>query len=799
LEPVRKKIESPMANAHSILFVFPPAPGSAGAFRDHLGVAYLRASLARDGIATSQYVNENPGTIDAVAADIIRQKSPIVGFTVYDANARLSIAIAQSIKGKNPGTKIVFGGPTATFNARPLMERHAAIDVCVIGEAEETGAQIFTKLLHGSVFDDAQSGIAFRRDGEVICTALPPLVGSHQRETKGVPGTTAPGVAFVPVGEVAGAKLKPIVGWSRPWLQGELDFIPSPYLSGILSDGREGILTGRGCTHHCQFCCFAALARNRLRLHSIERVVAELECIAEHQKRTGSHYPVTIYDDAFTLVPPRAKALCQAIADRKLKLVLSCITRADTVDEELIRLMREAGFRRISFGLESAVPSVLRAIGKVRPPDWYDPDLNPERQFIERVKNSVLLAKKYGFSVAVSIILGLPTEIPTDGAETIRFVKKLPVDSYAHNFLNVYLGTPLWTTHDKFRIRCEIDKTGLPETTEHSYDLRTIKPGPKDLQRDQANLVRLLATDALYSCDASSAVGKGIGTVIIQRGDLSPETAGWLRRILAVGGIVVQVYPAMNRSERWLRFNRDRRVMREHLVPFQHYIQVESKNTNSKNGDDENWGITSAGVDVYHIHQPALLSIKNSAGAAPLIAWAKCEETKAAACEISGYLQQPQELVQIMGRIEREGTPSPLQRMPFPPQVKYAGRWLRGTAPCLSLKRIEISSCGKVRCCCQGEPIGKVGDSRGTLSKRLSQLADAVEQRRGCAKCQNMHCPRCTFPGVHDRTYCEIMTEQEPALRLLDWIRFYSRVPLLLDLQRLNLGRKAGLANRNQN
>lgn len=147
-----------------------------------------------------------------------------------------------------------------------------------------------------------------------------------------------------------------------------------------------------------------------VRLHSIERVLAELEYIAAHQKRTGEHYPVAIQDDAFTLLPPRAKALCQAIADRKLNLVFSCSTRADTVDEELIVLMREAGFSKIAFGLESAVPSVLRAIGKVRPPDWLDLDLAPERQFLDRLRSSVLLAKRCGFKVGVSIILGLPTE-----------------------------------------------------------------------------------------------------------------------------------------------------------------------------------------------------------------------------------------------------------------------------------------------------------------------------------------------------------------------------------------------------
>lgn len=728
-----------------VLFVFSPAPGNAGAFKSHLGVAYLRAALAREGIATAQYLSGNPGTVNAVAADIIGQKCPIVGFTAYDANARLCIAIAQSIKRRKPSVRVVFGGPAATFNARPLMETHAAIDACVMGEAEETAAQILAKLLDGGALDDTQPGVAFRQDGEVVCTALPPLIGSGEQRT-----------------------------------QEALDSTPSPYLSGMLADGQEGVLTSRGCTHHCQYCCFAALGRMCVRMHSIERVVAELEYIAAYQKRTGEHYPVAIQDDAFTLLPQRAKALCQAIADRKLNLVFSCSTRADTVDEELIGLMREAGFSSIAFGLESAVPSVLRAIGKVRPPDWHDPDLAPERQFLDRVRSSVLLAKRCGFKVGVSIILGLPTETPADGAETLRFVKKLHVDTYTHNFLWVFSGTPLWKTHANYGINCIIDKTGLPTTTGYSYDLKTLRPAPKCELEQQVHLVRLLAKDALYGCDASSA-GKEISTVVVEASKLSPELAEWLRGILTVDGIIVQVYPAMTRSQWGLSLSQDRVVLNEHLVPPWHYIQVRPKK-NEKDGD-ESWEIAGPAADVYHAHKPALLTIRTSGGATPLIAWTKGQNARATVCEISKYLQQPGELIQLMGRIEGEETSSPLQKMPIPPQVKYPGRWLPGKVPCSSFTRIEISERGEVRCCHQGEPIGKIGDSREVLAKRLGHLASAVERRRGCAKCRNRHCPRCPFPGMDDRTYCRIMARQERALQVLNWMQLYSRLPLLLARQ----------------
>ena len=392
------------------------------------------------------------------------------------------------------------------------------------------------------------------------------------------------------------------------------------------------------------------------------------------------------------------------------------------------------------------------------------------------------MTKKYGFEVGVSIILGLPTETPADGAETLRFVKTLPVDYYAHNFLNIFVGTPLWTEHDQYRIRCCLDKTGLPATTGYAYDPKMLKPGPKCDKEETADLIRLIATDALYSCEALSA-GKGTGSVILEGRELSPEIGEWLRKILTVGGTVVQVYPAMKQSEQWSRLYRDRDMLSEHLVPFEYHIQVQPKKT-TNNNEDESWEIASASVDVYRKHRPKLLSIGASKGATPLVAWANNQETKASVCEISEYLRQPGDLVRLMNCIEKENALSSLRRMPIPPHVKYSARWLGRKAPCLSLTRIEVSGCGKIRCCRHGEPIGKVGDSPKTLSRRLAHLASAVERRRGCAKCRNKHCPRCPFPGIEDRAYCHVMTKQSPAHRLLEWIRLYSQLPLLVALKR---------------
>ena len=428
-----------------VLFVFPPAPGNAGAFKNHLGVAYLRAALAREGMATVQYLNGNPGTIDAVAADI--HSTEVSHRRFHGVRLQCSLVPLRSPKASNDKSLKPNRVRRAHGNFQcAATDGKACGDRCLRhGRGRGDGGTDLWEVTRLAGLDDTQPGVAFRRDGEVVCTALPPLVGASQPGVQGALDMHSVTLPFRNSGRWSGGSA------DRAGLHASLPIL---------------LFCRAGQDVRCACIRLKGLWRNWNALRSTSNA-------------RENHFPVAIFDDAFTLVPPRAKALCKAIADRKLKLALSCITRADTVDEELIELMQEAGFGSIAFGLESAVPSVLRATGKVRPPDWHDPDLAPERQFLERVRNSVLLAKKYGFKVGVSIILGLPTETPADGAETLRFVKNFPLTTIRTISCGYFPVRPCGQRTRSIGIGCTIDKTGLPETTGYSYDLKTLKPGPK--------------------------------------------------------------------------------------------------------------------------------------------------------------------------------------------------------------------------------------------------------------------------------------------------------------------------------
>jgi radical SAM superfamily enzyme YgiQ (UPF0313 family) len=300
---------------------------------------------------------------------VLERKPGIVGFTVYPTNYCSCQLIARTIKESDPSIIILFGGPTPTVQARTILERNPWVDICARNEAEETGLQLVSLLeTHGFDLDKALSslhqinGISFRVDGHIRENPPADILINHRK------------------------------------IPGYLDKYPSPYISGVLDSADLGVVTARGCTRHCTYCNCAVISKRIIAAHSVERVIEELDFIATRLV-TEQTRKVDVFDDAFTLWPDRALEICNRLIENNIRLPLSCITRCDTVNEELLEKMKEAGFYGVGFALESAVPRILRLIGKVQPP-WTkaDPHYERETEFIEKLAKYVTYARRIGFT-----------------------------------------------------------------------------------------------------------------------------------------------------------------------------------------------------------------------------------------------------------------------------------------------------------------------------------------------------------------------------------------------------------------
>ena len=107
----------------------------------------------------------------------------------------------------------------------------------------------------------------------------------------------------------------------------------------------------------------------------------------------------------------------------------SCLGRANEVDDELLKLLRQAGCRTIYIGIESGSPRILELINK--------------KISMDQIRKAVELIKKHGINVTGSFILGLPTETKKDIEKTIDFALSLPLDGISFFTFTPYPNTPL--------------------------------------------------------------------------------------------------------------------------------------------------------------------------------------------------------------------------------------------------------------------------------------------------------------------------------------------------------------------
>ena len=96
-------------------------------------------------------------------------------------------------------------------------------------------------------------------------------------------------------------------------------------------------MTSRGCSHACTFCVATRMFPGGVRYRSMVHVQNEIERILTY-KNIGA---LKIFDSTFTVSREHVLQFCQMI--KPYRLLWECEIRADTVDFDLLRIMKEAG------------------------------------------------------------------------------------------------------------------------------------------------------------------------------------------------------------------------------------------------------------------------------------------------------------------------------------------------------------------------------------------------------------------------------------------------------------------------
>lgn len=169
------------------------------------------------------------------------------------------------------------------------------------------------------------------------------------------------------------------------------------------------LIITRGCPYECTFCAGNLISGKKFRKRSIDNVIDEVLLLHNQYGIKEFH----IVDDNFTLDTNYAKDFFKKVCE--LNLDISWATpngiRINTLDKELLDLMKKAGLYLVSLGIESGSDRILGLMKK---------DLT-----VKKIKEKIEMIKDSGIDIAGFFIIGYPTETIGEIRKTIRFSKEL--------------------------------------------------------------------------------------------------------------------------------------------------------------------------------------------------------------------------------------------------------------------------------------------------------------------------------------------------------------------------------------
>jgi radical SAM superfamily enzyme YgiQ (UPF0313 family) len=209
------------------------------------------------------------------------------------------------------------------------------------------------------------------------------------------------------------------------------------------------LLASRGCPEFCTYCPHRILAGYRAR--SIANILDEMERLCEQYRR-----PYVIFrDPLFTEQRERMVALCDGILSRGLSLTFEAETRLDRLDTDLLDRLHRAGFRAMSFGIESLSPATLKKSGRRPIPEAH------QRKVLDH-------CRKLGIVTAAFYVLGFLQDDWNSIAATIDFATDVGSTFAQFKILTPYPGTPMFKQLEPLLVETDWEKfDGFTPTFRH--------------------------------------------------------------------------------------------------------------------------------------------------------------------------------------------------------------------------------------------------------------------------------------------------------------------------------------------
>lgn len=259
------------------------------------------------------------------------------------------------------------------------------------------------------------------------------------------------------------------------------DLVPDRELFGLhnyhrLLNGEPAvhIVTLKGCPYSCSYCDTTSISR-KVYFRDLDNVFAEIKYI----KNLYNVNNFIIYDDIFTLDKDRVEEFCLRVA--KLQIKFRCWARADTLNQHILCILRDAGLTQLTLGIESGSDAILTNINKgtTRKQNYY----------------AMTLCDLAEIPIRCSLMFGNPGECKHTLIETLEMVEDCQPDEWNLAVLQPIPGSEVWQNPAKFDLK--FDKAKLKRDNyvnlNRFADSGVGKIWYDYVKADKAEMVRLLA------------------------------------------------------------------------------------------------------------------------------------------------------------------------------------------------------------------------------------------------------------------------------------------------------------------
>ncbi|MBA3680102.1 MAG: B12-binding domain-containing radical SAM protein [Bacteroidetes bacterium] len=357
-----------------------------------LGILYISAYLDSKDVEHEVY-DSTFSSFDAFKNYLLKNKPELIGIYTNLMTKVSILKITEFIRSKPELNvcKIILGGPEIRYNAENYLLNGA--DMLVVGEGECTFFEITEYYKNNNSLPAEVTGTAYLKDKIVFFTPERTLV----KDINVLPMPARKKIDLT----LYGNAWKKYHGYSM-----------------------YSLSTMRGCPYTCKWCSRAVYG-GTYRRRSPKLVVDELEYL----KQNYNPDRVWFVDDVFTISHKWMNEFKEEILKRKVFIPYEIITRADRLNEEIIKILKETGCFRVWIGAESGSQKIIDAMDR--------------RVNVKEVREMIIKAKEYGIEAGTFIMLGYPGENKEDIRETIRHLKISDPSYYTVTLAYPIKGTPL--------------------------------------------------------------------------------------------------------------------------------------------------------------------------------------------------------------------------------------------------------------------------------------------------------------------------------------------------------------------